>query len=43
MCTAYLQRGPWGWIQRDRPEVAELSDWKIRDLNELPEIAVRCR
>lgn len=38
MRTAYIQRGPWGWIQRDNPEVAELSDWKIRDLNELSEI-----
>ncbi|MFJ4650954.1 HAD family hydrolase [Nocardia sp. NPDC088792] len=39
MRTAYIQRGPWGWIQRDMPEIAELSDWKIHDLNELPEIA----
>ncbi|MEU1205114.1 HAD family hydrolase [Nocardia sp. NPDC005825] len=38
MRTAYIQRGPWGWIQRDLPEVAELSDWRIRDLHELPEI-----
>ncbi|WP_433560622.1 HAD family hydrolase [Nocardia sp. CA-151230] len=38
MRTAYIQRGPWGWIQRDKPEVAELSDWKIHDLHELPEI-----
>ncbi|MEV6428456.1 HAD family hydrolase [Nocardia sp. NPDC051463] len=38
MRTAYIQRGPWGWIHRDKPEVAELSDWKIRDLSELPEI-----
>lgn len=38
MRTAYLQRGPWGWITRDKPEVAELSDWQIRDLHELPEI-----
>ncbi|MGY2063308.1 HAD family hydrolase, partial [Nocardia gipuzkoensis] len=38
MRTAYIRRGPWGWILRDKPEVAELSDWKIRDLNELPEI-----
>ncbi|QBS44921.1 HAD family hydrolase [Nocardia sp. CS682] len=38
MRTAYIQRGPWGWIHRDKPEVAELSDWKIRDLNELPGI-----
>lgn len=38
MRTAYLQRGPWGWILRDNQEVADLSDWKIRDLNELPNI-----
>lgn len=38
MRTAFIQRGPWGWIQRDYPEVAKLSDWKIRDLNELPKI-----
>jgi len=36
MRTAYLVRGAWGWIHRDRPEVAELSDWQIRDLRELP-------
>ncbi|MFI5779400.1 HAD family hydrolase [Nocardia sp. NPDC051570] len=41
MRTAYLQRGPWGWIHRDKPEVAQLSDWKIRDLSELPEIVGR--
>ncbi|WP_378741248.1 HAD family hydrolase [Nocardia brasiliensis] len=38
MRTAYIQRGPWGWIHRDKPEVAELSDWKIHDLTELPGI-----
>ncbi|MFI7003165.1 HAD family hydrolase [Nocardia sp. NPDC050175] len=38
MRTAYLQRGPWGWILRDKPEVAEMSDWKIRDLTELLKI-----
>lgn len=36
--TAYIQRGPWGWILRDNPEVAELSDWRIHSLNELPGI-----
>ncbi|WP_036519583.1 HAD family hydrolase [Nocardia sp. 348MFTsu5.1] len=36
--TAYIQRGPWGWILRDKPEVAELSDWRIESLNELPGI-----
>ncbi|WP_433655197.1 HAD family hydrolase [Nocardia sp. CA-128927] len=38
MRTAYIQRGPWGWILRDKPEVTELSDWQIRDLTELPGI-----
>ncbi|MFI6168807.1 HAD family hydrolase [Nocardia sp. NPDC051052] len=38
MRTAYIQRGPWGWIHRDKPEVSELSDWKILDLTELPGI-----
>lgn len=38
MRTAYIQRGPWGWIHRDKPEVTKLSDWKIHDLNELPSI-----
>ncbi|WP_433193830.1 HAD family hydrolase [Nocardia sp. CA-107356] len=38
MRTAYLQRGPWGWIHREKEEVTELSDWRIRDLNELPGI-----
>ncbi|WP_280370645.1 HAD family hydrolase [Nocardia wallacei] len=38
MRTAYIQRDPWGWILRDGREVANLSDWRIRDLSELPEI-----
>ncbi|MGI5219448.1 HAD family hydrolase [Nocardia sp. CA-290969] len=38
MRTAYIQRGPWGWIHRDRKDVAELSDWIIHDLTELPGI-----
>ncbi|MBJ7287583.1 HAD family hydrolase [Williamsia sp.] len=36
--TAYIQRGPWGWIHRNEPEVSELSDWKIQSLTELTEI-----
>ncbi len=35
MRTAYVRRGPWGWIHRNKEEVAELSDWQISDLNEL--------
>ncbi|MFF2550265.1 HAD family hydrolase [Nocardia sp. NPDC058058] len=38
MRTAFIQRGPWGWIQRDSPQVAELADWKITDLNTLADI-----
>ncbi|MGX1804262.1 HAD family hydrolase [Nocardia sp. NPDC055321] len=38
MRTAFVQRGPWGWIQRNAPEVGELADWRIRDLHELPRI-----
>ncbi len=38
MRTAYIQRGPWGWIHCDKPQVAKLSDWKIRELTELPGI-----
>ncbi|WP_067891662.1 HAD family hydrolase [Nocardia vaccinii] len=38
MLTAHIQRGPWGWIQRNDPQVSELSDWRIKDLHELPGI-----
>ncbi|BCK53395.1 hypothetical protein NWFMUON74_11670 [Nocardia wallacei] len=38
MRTAYIQRGPWGWILRDQQVVADMSDWRIRELTELPEI-----
>ncbi len=33
--TAFVKRGPWGWIHRDKTEVAELSDWQIDSLQEL--------
>ena len=37
MRTAYIRRGPWGWIHRHRPEVAELSDWRVDGLMEVVE------
>jgi len=37
MRTAYIQRRPWGWIHRHRPEVAELSDWRVDGLMEVVE------
>ncbi|WP_280434074.1 HAD family hydrolase [Nocardia carnea] len=33
--TVFVKRGPWGWIHRDNPEVAELCDWRIDSLEEL--------
>ncbi|WP_435827931.1 HAD family hydrolase [Nocardia fluminea] len=38
MRTAYIQRGPWGWIHKDRQDVKELSNWRILSLSELPDI-----
>jgi HAD superfamily hydrolase (TIGR01549 family) len=38
MRTAYIQRGPWGWIHRDKPEVAELSDWRVDGLLDIVEV-----
>nr|WP_280500804.1 HAD family hydrolase [Nocardia farcinica] len=36
MRTAFIQRGPWGWIHRDSPSAAELADFRIDFLTELP-------
>ncbi|WP_067858634.1 HAD family hydrolase [Nocardia shimofusensis] len=36
MRTAFIQRGPWGWIHRDSPLVEELADFRIDLLTELP-------
>lgn len=41
MRTAYIQRGPWGWIHRDRPEVAELSDWRVDGLLDVVDVVQR--
>ncbi|MET8799734.1 HAD family hydrolase [Nocardia sp. NPDC004568] len=43
MRTAYIRRGPWGWIHRNRKDVAELSDWVIDDLTELSGIVAGSR
>lgn len=40
MRTAFIQRGPWGWIFRNEPELASLSDWRIHSLTELTGIVV---
>lgn len=38
MRTAYLRRGPWGWIHQASDEVAVLSDWIIHDLHALTDL-----
>jgi HAD superfamily hydrolase (TIGR01549 family) len=34
--TAFIRRGPWGYLWADDPAVAKLADWRISSLNELP-------
>jgi len=34
--TAYLRRGPWGYLWAEDPKVLKLADWRIDPLNELP-------
>lgn len=36
MRTAFIRRGPWGWIHHDSPLVDELADFRIDFLTELP-------
>jgi N-acetyl-D-muramate 6-phosphate phosphatase len=34
--TAYIRRGPWGFLWADDPKVLKLADWRIDSLTELP-------
>jgi N-acetyl-D-muramate 6-phosphate phosphatase len=34
--TAHIQRGPWGYLWARDPLVAELADWRVSSLGELP-------
>jgi HAD superfamily hydrolase (TIGR01549 family) len=33
--TVFVQRGPWGWIFRDSPELDHVADWRVKNLNEI--------
>lgn len=33
--TVFLQRGPWGWIFRDSPDLDQAADWRVKDLDEI--------
>lgn len=34
--TAFIRRGPWGYIWMNHPDMAEAADWRIVSLTELP-------
>jgi hypothetical protein len=36
MRTAFIRRGPWGYILQDHPEMAMAADWRLTTLAELP-------
>jgi HAD superfamily hydrolase (TIGR01549 family) len=36
--TAFIRRGPWGYIQERHPDLNQAADWAMQTLTELPEI-----
>ena len=34
--TAYIRRGPWGFLWAEDAKVLKLADWRIDSLTELP-------
>jgi HAD superfamily hydrolase (TIGR01549 family) len=38
MRTAFIRRGPWGFIWETHPDMADAADWRMRSLAELPGI-----
>jgi HAD superfamily hydrolase (TIGR01662 family) len=36
MRTAFIRRGPWGYILENHPDMATAADWRINTLAELP-------
>jgi HAD superfamily hydrolase (TIGR01662 family) len=38
MRTAFIRRGPWGYIWRDHMDIAEVADWRMASLTELPSL-----
>ncbi|ORA84495.1 HAD family hydrolase [Mycobacterium malmoense] len=33
--TIFVQRGPWGWISRNSPELNQVADWQVKSLREI--------
>lgn len=38
MLTAFIRRGPWGYIWEHHPDMPAVADWRMTTLAELPEI-----
>jgi HAD superfamily hydrolase (TIGR01662 family) len=38
MRTAFIRRGPWGYIWEGHPDMPAVADWRMTTLAELPEI-----
>ncbi len=38
MRTAFIRRGPWGYIWADHPDMDSAADWRLDSLAELPEL-----
>lgn len=38
MRTAFIRRGPWGYIWERHPEMTDWADWRISALAQLPEL-----
>jgi len=36
MRTAFIRRGPWGYIWQHHPDMAQAADWRMESLEELP-------
>ena len=36
--TVHIQRGPWGWIFRDSPELDRVADWRVKSLDQIPDL-----
>ena len=41
MRTAFIRRGPWGYIWEDHPDLPAVADWRMTALTELPVIVAR--
>jgi HAD superfamily hydrolase (TIGR01549 family) len=41
--TAFIRRGPWGYIVENHPDIARTADWRLTTLTELPRLVVQFR